>query len=50
MMSSFTYNKAIGGGLHKNGATFLLAFGRRMGTAAQTVSYCSYYSFVLKFV
>ena len=39
MMSSFTYNKAIGGSLHKYGARILLAFGTRMGTTAQTVSY-----------
>jgi hypothetical protein len=38
-MSSFTYNKAIGGSLHKYGARILLAFGTRMGTTAQTVSY-----------
>ena len=39
MMSSFTYNKAIDGSLHKYGARILLAFGTRMGTTAQTVSY-----------
>ena len=39
MMSSLPYNKAIGGSLHKCGARILLAFGTRMGTTAQTVSY-----------
>ena len=38
MMSSFTYNKAIGGSLHKYGARLLVAFGTRMGTTVQTVS------------
>ena len=44
MMSSFTYNKAIGGSLHKYGARILLAFGTRMGTTAQTVSYTLIYT------